>query len=114
MTTPNKQKRYTSAFEIQAEIIAYKQKATRKLATAEKMEGEAWEKIKLANDPETPQHQIDFIMAQANELKEKAKRARRSYYLIYEDYIPPLVRTLGAFKTETMPFVDDKGITIQK
>lgn len=108
-----KQQRYMAAFEIQAEIIAYRAKAARKLAKAEKLESEAQEKVMEANLPEN-EYQAAFIIDQANELREQAKKLRRSHFLIEDEYIPQLVRTLGAFKTQTMPFMDDRGITLQK
>jgi hypothetical protein len=109
-----KQKRYSAAYEIQAEIIAYKQKAQRKLALAESLEEQALAKIKLSNDPSTDKSLIDFIGMEINKIRNKERRARRAYFLIHDQHIPQLVRTMGAFKTVPMPFLEDNAVTLQK
>lgn len=45
--------------------------------------------------------------------KEKADKLRRSAFLIEEERIPALLRTLAAFKTKTMPFIEDEGVVMQ-
>ena len=107
-----KQKRYCAAFEIQAEILAYRQKATRKLAKAIKLEDEARAIIKEANLPDN-ETRSEFMVNQAKELRDHADKLRRSHLLIHEEYIPKLVRTMGAFKTGTMPFMTDNAVTLQ-
>lgn len=114
MTKPKKQKRFKAAYEIQAAIIKLKQRAQRLLSEAEKLEGKAWEKIKEANDPNTAQQAIDYIMDQANEMRDKAKKHRRYYHCIYENQIPKLVRTMGAMQTTPMVFLGDKAVVLQQ
>ena len=114
MTKPKKQKRFKAAYEVHVAIIKLKQRANRLLAEAEKLEGKSWVKIKEANDPNTSRQAIDYIMDQANEYRDRAKKHRRTYQCIYENQIPRLVRTMQCINTQTMPFVEDKAVVLSE
>lgn len=114
MTKPKKQKRYLNALEIQGEITAFKQKAQRRLATAEECEAKACELVKEANKEGLAPHEVAFLIETAGNFRDKAARARRSCFLIFDQHIPQLVRTMGAYKTQTMEFMQDNAITLQK
>jgi hypothetical protein len=46
-------------------------------------------------------------------LKE-SKRLRRRAHQVFQKHLPALKRTLAAFRTDTMPFVEDNSVVLQK
>lgn len=109
-----RKRRYETAFEIEAEMEAYRQKAARKLTRAEKLENDVLVLLLEANADGKNDHERAYLMRKVGEKREKIDELRRSYFLIYDRYIPELGRTLAAFNTRTMPFVEDTGVDLQK
>jgi hypothetical protein len=109
-----KQRRYETRFEIEAEIEAYKQRAAKKLAQAEKLENSVLSLLLEANAEGKSDHEKAYLMRRVGDVREKIDALRRTYFLIFDRYIPELGRTLAAFQTRTFPFVGDTGVTIQK
>ena len=109
-----RKRRYETAFEIEAEMEAYRQKAAKKLTQAERLEEAVKSMIADANVGDKTDHERAHLMRKVGEKREKIDALRRSYFLIYDRYIPELGRTLAAFNTRTMPFVEDTGVDLQK
>jgi hypothetical protein len=109
-----KQRRYETQFEIEAEIEAYRQKAAKKLARAEKLEEDVLSLLLEANAEGKVDHERAYYMRQVGAKREEIDELRRSYFLIFDRYIPELGKTLAAFRTRTFPFAEDTAVTLQK
>ena len=109
-----KQRRFEKAFEIELAIIACKKKAKQKLAQVEAIETAVKDLLRQANSPVITIGEKQYFVEQADHDRKKANKLRRSVELIYENRIPQLGRTLAAFQTQPMAFVEDASINLQK
>jgi hypothetical protein len=100
-----KQRKFTSEEQIIKAIEDKKSKVPILLAQADDLEKDGSQFVQ----------NNDVIMREVgrDKLKE-AKRARRSAYNIEQKHLPALKRTLAAFRTDTMPFVEDNSVVLQK
>lgn len=108
------QKRYTKAYEIEADILSYKRKAEKKIKEAVKLEGEAKHYLDEANKSLVASHQRQWNVEQSHIIRKKANKLRRSHELIFENHIPRLSRTLAVFNTKLLAFETDEGAVLQK
>lgn len=104
-----KKRRYHKKFEVDLEIIKLKKKAKSKMAEAESMDDEALAKIKEANSPKINNATRQFMIEQADEIRKKSHKIRRSAQLIIENRIPRLGQVIAELQTEPMPFLEDKS-----
>jgi seryl-tRNA synthetase len=100
-----KQKRYEGAFEVDMEIVKLRRKAAQLLTEIEDINSKRKEEIKAANQPDKKQHEVQWHMDTANELKRKAKRLGVTLRNIHEVAIPALGQTKAAILTEPLPFL---------
>ena len=108
------QKRFSAAFEIEVEILKKKKQAKSKLVTAEAIEAKVKELLHQSNSPSITCGEKQYFVEQADFERKKANKIRRSVELIYENRIPQLSRTLAAFNTQPMAFIEDAAVVLQK
>jgi hypothetical protein len=98
-----KQKKFTSEDQIIKAIDKRHEQAEEFTVEAERLERESKELFKL------PQ-----MIEQAKYAYGESKKKRRRAHLIFEKHLPALKRTLAAFRTDTMPFVEDNSVVLEK
>lgn len=108
------QKRFTKKFEIEAEIGKLKRRAKQKTVDAASFEATAATSVRDANIPGTNPGDKQFLIEQADHIRKKAIKLRRSVEIINDVKIPMLGRTLAAFQTNTLFPGDDQAVVLQK
>lgn len=108
------QRRFTKRFEIEAELNRLKRKAKQKLVVAQALEQGAEDHVKNSRLPLITPGERQHCIEQADFIRKKAIRLRRSVEIINDVKLPALGRTLAAFQTETLFKDDDKAVVLQK
>lgn len=108
-----KQKRFESELDIRVEITKARLRARNLTVTAEAIEKMVVELVRKSNAPLLPANEVEYWKEQANFERCKARKILRTAQLLEESRIPALIRTLAAFKTQTMPIIADKGVVME-
>lgn len=108
-----KQKRYTKAYEIEAEILATKRKVRLCLQEAAQLEDSSFRYFQQSNETERSSGDREFLRDQGREMKKKAEVMSKRAHTYLEEKIPSLGHTLAAFKTPTLPGMDTEGVVRQ-
>jgi hypothetical protein len=109
-----KQRRFSKRFEIEAEINKLKRKAKKKLVDASGFEVDAALQVAQSRLPLITEGERQHCIEQADFIRKKAARLRRSVEIINDVKLPALGRTLAAFQTETLFKGDDQAVVLQK
>ena len=97
-----KQTRYTSEAQILKAIDKYNQKAIELLAQSEEADRNAHELLKYNSMSEVGKYELAM-----------SKKLKRSSARIMDKKLPQLKNALAAFRTELMPFTQDRGVVLQ-
>jgi uncharacterized membrane protein YgaE (UPF0421/DUF939 family) len=109
----SKRKRFTKQFEIEAEILKHKHKLKKHLAEAERLEALSDKEFKKSFTTTYSEGERTFFADNGREFHVKAKKLRRSAFLIEQNMLPRLKQTFATFKTNTMPFMEDGSVEME-
>lgn len=111
-----KQKRFTSLFDVDAEIFKLKRKAKLLQAQADQMETEAgaYNRMSITAYDAGDSGGGQYHKEAAEWQKEKAIAVKKHINAINETHIPRLIHTRAALQTMPMAFIDPKeGVTLE-
>lgn len=103
-------KRYSKPYEIKVEIIKLRKKEKALMLEAEKLDAEANSNMKNANNDKFTPGERQYSKEQAEFIRKKALRLRRSSQLCNDIHIPRLSRALAELNTQPMSFLDDTSV----
>lgn len=109
-----KQRRFESELEIRLEIARERQRAKRYILRGLELDGEAAASIHKSRTDGIKPGEREWLISNSVELRKKAVKQYRTAELIETNKIPQLVRTLAAFKTMPMPFLNDGAVVMEK
>lgn len=110
----SKQRRFESELEIRLEIARERQRAKRYTKRGLELDGEAAASIHKSRAEGIKPGEREWLIGYSIEVRKKAQKQYRTAELIESNKIPQLVRTLAAFQTKPMPFLNDNAVVMEK
>ena len=108
------QKRFNKKYEIEAEIGKLKRRARQKTMEAQDFDLQVATHIDESRAVGALPGDRQFHTEQADHIRKKSDKLRRSVEIINDVKIPMLGRTLAAFQTNTLFPGDDQAVVLQK